>query len=267
MFHFSYFSITSQDTDLVYCAVEWFVLKIKRDPSYSYTSSDLSASSLHQLWKDTKPHRKIYKKESTISHIQTQINIQGTGNRKTGNVGVSVAEEPVFCMKYRDFQDFMVKSPFWSAILYQFSSVQSFSRVRLFATPWIAAHQASLSNTNSRSSLELKSIECMMPSSHLILYLPLILLPSIFPSMRVFSNESTNSSQEVGKALEFQLWHHSFQSKQDWSPLEWTGWISLQSKALSRVFSNTTVQKHQFFRTQLSSQSNSDIHTWLLEKP
>ena len=54
---------------------------------------------------------------------------------------------------------------------------------------------------------------------------------------------------------------------QDWSPLGWTGWISLQSKGLSRVFSNTTVQKHQFFSTQLSSQSNSHIHTWLLEKP
>ena len=54
---------------------------------------------------------------------------------------------------------------------------------------------------------------------------------------------------------------------QDWSPLEWTGWISLQSRELSRVFSNTTVQKHQFFGTQLSSQSNSHIHTWLLEKP
>ena len=54
---------------------------------------------------------------------------------------------------------------------------------------------------------------------------------------------------------------------QDWSPLEWTGWISLQSKGLSRVFSNTTVQKHQFFGAQLSSQSNSHIHTWPLEKP
>ena len=54
---------------------------------------------------------------------------------------------------------------------------------------------------------------------------------------------------------------------QGWSPLEWTGWISLQSKRLSRVFSNTTVQKHQFFGAQLSSQSNSHIHTWLLEKP
>ena len=73
----------------------------------------------------------------------------------------------------------------------QFSSVQSLSRVRLFATPWIAARQASLSVTNSRSSLRLRSIESVMPSSHLILCLPLLLLPPIPPSIRVFSNEST----------------------------------------------------------------------------
>ena len=73
----------------------------------------------------------------------------------------------------------------------QFSSVQSLSRVRLFATPWIAAHQASLSITNSRNSLKLTSIESVMPSSHLILCCPLFLLPLIPPSIRVFSNEST----------------------------------------------------------------------------
>ena len=73
-----------------------------------------------------------------------------------------------------------------------------------------------------------------------------------------------SSSHKVAKVLEFQLQHQSFQ---DWSPLEWTGWISLQSKGLSRVFSNTTVQKHQFFGTQLSWHSNSHIHTWPLEKP
>ena len=71
------------------------------------------------------------------------------------------------------------------------SSVQSLSRVRLFATPWIAAHQASLSITNSRSSLRLTSSKSVMPSSHLILYRPLLLLPLILPSIRVFSNEST----------------------------------------------------------------------------
>ena len=73
----------------------------------------------------------------------------------------------------------------------KFSSVQSLSRVRLFATPWIAAHHASLSITNSRSSLRLTSIESMMPSSHLILCRPLLFLPSIPPSVKVFSNEST----------------------------------------------------------------------------
>jgi len=75
----------------------------------------------------------------------------------------------------------------------QFSSVQSLSRVRLFATPWIAARQASLSITNSRSSLRLTSIESVMPSSHLILCHPLVLLPPVPPSIRVFSNESRNS--------------------------------------------------------------------------
>ena len=76
-------------------------------------------------------------------------------------------------------------------LIFQFSSAQSLSRVRLFATPWIAARQASLSITNSRSSLRLISIESVMPSSHLILWRPLLILPPIPPSIRVFSNEST----------------------------------------------------------------------------
>ena len=77
-----------------------------------------------------------------------------------------------------------------SLIILQFSSVQSLSRVRLFVTPWTAARQASLSITNSQSLLKLKSIESVMPSNHLILCRPLVLPPSIFPSIRVFSNES-----------------------------------------------------------------------------
>ena len=76
-------------------------------------------------------------------------------------------------------------------LMYQFSSVQSLSRVRLFETPWIAARQASLSITNSRSSLRITSIELVMPSGHLILCRPLLLLPPIPPSIRGFSNEST----------------------------------------------------------------------------
>ena len=78
----------------------------------------------------------------------------------------------------------------YSVMLVSQSSVQPLSRVRLFATPWTAAHQASLSITNSRSLLKLRSIESVMPSNHLILCCPLLLLPPIFPSIRVFSNES-----------------------------------------------------------------------------
>ena len=144
-----------------------------------------------------------------------------------------------------------------------FSSVQSLSHVRLFATPWIAARQASLSTTNSWSSLRLTSIESVMPSNHLILRHPLLLLPPIPPSIRVFSSKSTLRMRWP------KYWSFSFSiipSKEIWSPSEWTGWISLQSKGLSRVFSNTTVQKHQFFGTQVSLQSNSHIHPRLLEK-
>ena len=87
-------------------------------------------------------------------------------------------------------QEVLRKWRVWIYVSVQFSSVQSLSRVWLSATPWIAACQASLSITNSRSSLRLTSIESVMPSSRLILCRPLLLLPSIFPSIRVFSNES-----------------------------------------------------------------------------
>ena len=131
-----------------------------------------------------------------------------------------------------------------------FSSLLLLSRVRLFANPWIAARQASLSITNSRSSLKLTSIESVMPSSHLIFCHSLLLLHPIPPSIRVFSNESTLHMKWP------KYWRFSFSispmNTQDLSPLEWTGWISLQSKGPSSVFSNTTVQKHQFFSAQLS---------------
>ena len=126
--------------------------------------------------------------------------------------------------------------------LSQFSSVQSLSHVRLFATPWIAARQASLSITNSRSSLRLTSIESVMPTSNLILCRPLLLLPPIPPSIRVFSNESTLRMRWQSTGVSASA---SFLPKntQGLSPLEWIGWISLQSKGHVRVFSNTTVQK------------------------
>ena len=148
---------------------------------------------------------------------------------------------------------------------YPFSSVQSLSYVRLFVTPRIAARQASLSITISRNSLRLTSIVSVMLFSHLILGLPLLLMPPIPHSIRVFSNESIIHMRWP------KYWSFSFSiipSKeiQGWCPSEWIGWISLQSEGLSRVFSNTTVQKHQFCGTQVSSQSNSHIHIWPLEK-
>ena len=128
------------------------------------------------------------------------------------------------------------------------------------AAPWTAAHKASLSITNSRSLLKLMSIKSVMPSKHLILCHALLFLPSIFPSIRVFSNESALHIRWP-KYWSFASTSVLPMNIQDWSPLGWTSWISLQSKGLSRIFSNSTVQKHQFFGTQLSLQSNSHIHT------
>ena len=120
-------------------------------------------------------------------------------------------------------------------------------------TPWITARQASLSITISRSSLRLTSNESVMPSSHLILGRPLLLLPLISPSIRVFSNEPTlcMRCQSTGVSA---LASFLPKKSQGWSPSEWTGWISLHSKEPSRVFSNTTVQTHQFFGAQPYSQ-------------
>ena len=131
------------------------------------------------------------------------------------------------------------------------SSVQLLSHDRLFVTPWTTACQASLSITNSQSLPKLMSIESVMPSSHLILCRPLLLLPSIFPSIRVFpmSQLFTSGGQTIGVSASTSVLP---MNTQDWCPLGWTGWMSLQSKGLSRVFSNTTVQKHQFFSAQLS---------------
>ena len=127
-----------------------------------------------------------------------------------------------------------------------FSSVQSLSRVRLFVTPWTAAHQASLSITKSQSLLKLMYSELVMPSNHLILCHPLLLLPSIFPSIRVFSNESVLPIRWP------KYWSFSFSI----SPSnEHPGLISFKMEwldLLARVFSNTTVQRHQFFSAQLS---------------
>ena len=134
----------------------------------------------------------------------------------------------------------------------QFSSLQSLSCVRLFVTPWTAVCQPSLTITNPQIMLKLMFIELVMPSNHLILCHPLLLLPSIFPNIRVFSNESVllirwpknwsfsfsiSPSNEYSGLISFRM-----------------GWLDLLAgEGLSRVFSNTTVQKHQFFSAQLFS--------------
>ena len=133
--------------------------------------------------------------------------------------------------------------------IWELNSVQSLSRVQLFVTSWTAAHQASLSIANSQSILKLMSIESVMPSDHLILCQPLLLPPSVFPSIRVFSNESVLPIRWPKYWSLFQ--HQSF---------EWIFGIDFlyywlvgsPVKGLSKVFSNTTVQKHKLFGTQLS---------------
>ena len=144
-------------------------------------------------------------------------------------------------------------------------SVQLLSCVQLFATSWTEACQAFLIITHSRSLPKFMSIELVMPSNHLILYRPLLLLLSIPPSIRVFSSESAlriRWPQSIGVSASTSVLP---MNTQDWPLLGRTGWIFLQSKGLSRIFPNTTVHKHQFFGAQFSLWSNCHIHIWLVE--
>ena len=132
------------------------------------------------------------------------------------------------------------------------SAVQSLSCIWLFVTPWSAARQPTLSITNSWNLLKLMSLESVMPSNHLILCWPLLLSFSIFPSIRVFSNESVLYIRET-KYWSFRL---NISPSNEYPGLisfriDWLDLIAVQG-TLSRVFSNTTVQKHQFFGAQLS---------------
>ena len=144
--------------------------------------------------------------------------------------------------------------------MFSFSLVQSLSHAQLLVTPLTVARQASLSITNSWRLLTLMSIALVMPANHLILCCPLLLPPPIFPSIKVFSNESVLCIRWP------KYWSFNFSTSpsNEYSgliSLGLTGWISLQSKGLSRVFSNTTVQTHQFFGVQPSLWSSSHIHT------
>ena len=156
-------------------------------------------------------------------------------------------------------------------LVYLFSrSVQSLSHVWLFVTPWTTVRQASMTITNSQSLLKHKSIESVMPSNHLILCHPILLLPSILPASGVFFFFSPMSQFFISGGQNIRVSASASvlpMNIQDWFPLRLTDWISLQSKGLSRVFSSTTVQNHQYFSVQLSLWSNFYIHTWPLEKP
>ena len=168
----------------------------------------------------------------------------------------------IFGLKFLSFWYWVV----WADCVFWIRSDQSLSRVRLFATPWIAAHRASLYITNSQSSPRLTSIKSVMPSSHLILCRPLLLLPPIPPSIRVFSIESTFRircpkywsfsfsiipSKEIPGLISFRM--------------DWLDLLAVQGTLKNLLQHHSS--KHQFFGTQPSSQSNSHIHTWPQEKP
>ena len=146
------------------------------------------------------------------------------------------------------------------------SSVQLLIHVWLFGTSWTAASQTSLSITNFQSLLKLMSIESVIPSNIASSLVPFSSCLQYFPASGTFpiSQFFLSGGQSIRVSASTSVLP---MNTQNWSPLGWTGWISLQSKGLSRVFSNTAVQKHQFFIAQLSSQSNSHIYTWPMEKP
>ena len=144
--------------------------------------------------------------------------------------------------------------------------VQSQSCVQLFTTPWTTALQDSLSLIITQSLPKFMSNESVISSNHLILCYPLLLLPSIFPSIGVFSNESAVhiGGQSIGASASAAILPKSIQG---WFPLRLTSLISLLSNRLSRVFSSTTVRKHQFFSALVSLLSSCHICIWPLERP
>ena len=146
------------------------------------------------------------------------------------------------------------------------SSVQLLSHVWLFATSRTAACQVSLSITNSQSLLKLMFIKLVIPSNHLILCVPFSSCLQSFPASGSFpvSQFFASGGQSIGASASASVLPMNIQG---WFPLGLTSLISFLSKGLSRVFSNTTVRKHQLFGVQPSLRSNSHIHTWLLEKP
>ena len=156
-------------------------------------------------------------------------------------------------MKFKSIQTYRLYG-----FMIQTIVVQSLSRVRLFATPWTAARQASPSIINSQSLLKLMSIESVIPSNHLILCHPFSSCPQSFPASEslLTSQLFTSRGQSIGASASVLP-----MNIQGWFPLGLTSLISLLSKGLSRVFSNIAVQKYQFFGTQPSLWSSSHIHS------
>ena len=144
------------------------------------------------------------------------------------------------------------------ALHQQTSSVQLLSRAQLFATPWTAALQASLSITISQSLLKLMSTESVMPSNHLILYRSLLLLPSIFPSIGSFAMSQffTSGGQSIGVSASLSVVP---MNTEDWSPLGWTGWISLLSKGLSSLLQHS-LKASMLWRSAFSLEGILDTH-------
>ena len=144
--------------------------------------------------------------------------------------------------------------------------VQLLSCIWLFATPWTTVHQASLSFIITQSFLKLISTESVMISNNFILWYPLLSCPQFLPASRSFPVcwLFASGGQSIGASVSALV---LLMNIQGWYPLGLTGLSSLQSKGLLRVFFSPTVRKHQFLGTQSSLWSNSQIHTWLLEKP
>ena len=190
---------------------------------------------------------------------------EGEGAKKGFLANVTLNLSPKVGILNRNFEN--VWRHFWLSQLGQFSSVQSLSRVQL--CDWLHEPQHARPPCPSPTARVHPNPCSLSPWCHPSIsssVIPFSSCPQSFPATGSFpmSQLFTSDGQSIGVSVSTSVLP---MNTQDWSPLGWTGWISLQSKGLSRVCSNTTVQKSQFFGAQLSSQSNSHIHTWPQEKP
>ena len=188
-----------------------------------------------------------------------------SGNRIKGEIAFCDILPPNRRQNSEVFTIEVIVIIYYDNLLLTFSSVQSLSCVRLFVTPWIATRQASLSITNSRSSLRLTSIESVMTSSHLILCRPFSSCPQSLQHQSLF--QWVNSSREVAKVLEFQLQHHSFQRNPRADLLQ-NGMVGSPCSPRDSQESSPTPQFKSINSLSLSFlYSPTHIHTWPLEKP